>query len=535
MTDRLTTRAAMDKRNMLDQISFNRYSFHPLTVLYLVLVVGFFPILSLKADSTGTLPQCPAPMGVYLGNINLANTGVFTNPTHPHLPPSWIAVSIGSWVSENLGGPEECASQNWHGADGEQHDMPKATNSHAEPSEISASNFSTNVTFYVESADQPGPFDVNFWDCFPPANFGDLDCLSGGITYANMAFRKANGAGVFTGPWTFITSSNNPGFLFTRLTDCPSPLSQLTHPARGAPCTYQLDFAVSPDGVPIMQAPHQVVIFTTAGSNPQTVNGFTSNDYTSHVTFPLLLTPGSSSSIEADANDFNVTSGEEVILSFHLNGNIDPSNLPVLVVESAAPGTSHFSGIGEVPTDINGDATFPVTPTVDTQYRARLNGSAGGEIVVSNSILIEVEPAGDPAPGADLELKMIQCHKVLVPDDINIYSMRIKNSGPMVSTETMISDLLPDNSSFVGSTPAGICSEAGGLVTCDLGTLDLDVATVVDLDVTVESGANTPFINAASVAASLGDPVTTNNDVEVTARIVDDLIFASDMEQCRFE
>lgn len=351
------------------------------------------PLKTLHADTTGLLPHCPAPMGMSVGSYNLAITGVFTNPSQYHLPPSWIAVSIGSFISDNFGGPEECASQNWFGTDSQQYDMPKATNSYAEPSEISASSFSKYVTFHVESYDQPGPFDVNFWECFPPANFGDLDCMSDGPSVSNMAYRKANGAGVFTGPWTFITSGNNPGFLLTRLTDCPSPLQELTHPSQGAPCTYRLDFALSPEGVPIMQAPHQVVMFTTAGSHPQTGSGgFTSNDYTSYVTIPLLLTTGSSSSIEADASDFTIISGEETLLSFHLNGNIDPDSLPVLIIESAAPGSSTFSALGEVPTDTNGDVTYPVSPTTDTQYRARLKGTGAGELVVSNNLLIQVEP-----------------------------------------------------------------------------------------------------------------------------------------------
>ncbi|MCB0354647.1 MAG: hypothetical protein KDD64_14020, partial [Bdellovibrionales bacterium] len=237
---------------------------------------------------------------------------------------------------------------------------------------------------------------VTFWECFPPANFSDLDCLSEGPSVSNVAFRKANGAGVFTGPWTFATSGNNPGFLLTRLTDCPSPLQQLTHPSQGAPCTYRLDFALSQEGIPIMQAPHQVVVFTHAGSSPHTGSGgLTSNDFGSYLTIPLLLTTGSSSSIEADASNFEIADGEEVILSFHVNGNIDPNSLPELIVESASPESSNYTSLGEITTDDDGDATFPVSPSIDTQFRARLGGTAAGETVVSNSVLIKVIPSGD--------------------------------------------------------------------------------------------------------------------------------------------
>lgn len=91
------------------------------------------------------------------------------------------------------------------------------------------------------------------------------------------------------------------------------------------------------------------------------------------------------------------------------------------------------------------------------------------------------------------------------------YTLTVTNNGPDAATSVTLTQNLPGGVVFVSAVPSqGSCSEAGGVVTCDLG----NIASGGTAQVTVTVTANTAGIvnSTANVAASTADPANGNNN-----------------------
>jgi hypothetical protein len=78
---------------------------------------------------------------------------------------------------------------------------------------------------------------------------------------------------------------------------------------------------------------------------------------------------------------------------------------------------------------------------------------------------------------------------------------------------------------FVSSLPgAPTCSEASGVVTCDLGTAPPGSWTAVKIDAQVPSGTTGVLTNTAEVTLVEEDPVPANNSEVETTGVVDDIV-----------
>lgn len=106
-----------------------------------------------------------------------------------------------------------------------------------------------------------------------------------------------------------------------------------------------------------------------------------------------------------------------------------------------------------------------------------------------------------------------------VPDGNNLtYTLTVTNNGPASATNVTVIDPLPTAVTFVSVTSStGTCSEAGGSVTCQLGTM----ANAATATVTILTVAGTPgiFSNTATVAADQTDSVPANNSSTQTETI----------------
>jgi uncharacterized repeat protein (TIGR01451 family) len=93
------------------------------------------------------------------------------------------------------------------------------------------------------------------------------------------------------------------------------------------------------------------------------------------------------------------------------------------------------------------------------------------------------------------------------------YTLTVTNNGPASATTVQVMDTLPSSLTYLSSTVTpstqGTCSEAGGSVTCQLGTMaNLATATISILTIPEQSGM---ISNTATVTADQTDPNPSNN------------------------
>ncbi len=90
------------------------------------------------------------------------------------------------------------------------------------------------------------------------------------------------------------------------------------------------------------------------------------------------------------------------------------------------------------------------------------------------------------------------------------YSLAVTNAGPASATNVTVTDTLPSVVTYLSSTTTqGSCSEAGGTVTCLLGTMaNASTATITILTMPGQPGV---VSNTATVTADQTDPTPNNN------------------------
>jgi uncharacterized repeat protein (TIGR01451 family) len=138
--------------------------------------------------------------------------------------------------------------------------------------------------------------------------------------------------------------------------------------------------------------------------------------------------------------------------------------------------------------------------------------------LTSNSATAMVVVAN--ANSADMAIVKTATPSPTVSDgDTLTYTLVVTNNGPATATTVTVTDPLPSNVTFL--TPIistqGTCSQAGGTVTCLLGSMaNGATATVTILTL---AGAPGTASNTATVGADQTDPILTNNSSTQTETI----------------
>jgi uncharacterized repeat protein (TIGR01451 family) len=130
----------------------------------------------------------------------------------------------------------------------------------------------------------------------------------------------------------------------------------------------------------------------------------------------------------------------------------------------------------------------------------------------SEDTTVEVAPTGE----ADLSLTKSDGRDPVRVGKRLTYKLLVKNLGPDIATGVTLTDELPARVTFLSARPRqGTCTHAGGIVTCDLGSLANDERTAVVIRVRPKAPGT--LTNTADVSANEADPNAPNNhDTETT-------------------
>ena len=150
------------------------------------------------------------------------------------------------------------------------------------------------------------------------------------------------------------------------------------------------------------------------------------------------------------------------------------------------------------------------------------------------TVFSDVETAGQSASATnplerinDLVLTKVDTVDPILAGQPLGYTLGVTNNGIDISTNTMVTDTLPANVTFVSATPGqGSCSESGGVVTCLLGDIAIGGSTGVAIVVTpTGAAAGTTITNNAIASADPTELVPADN----TASEDTDVLAAADL------
>ena len=310
----------------------------------------------ISTPMTGLLPACPAELKDFVSHD------------------VWVEDDISSNFSTHseAGLDQNCAWQNMQDRTNTSL-WPRAVNARAVPDTVPINDDPTTISFVVDGLAAPGPFNTAIADCMPLSTRPG-GCSSDPNPAIYVAYRKANGAGQFVGRWTqVIEPSDNPYFDLTRdQNGCDDNYANWTpnYPHTGLPCEFELNFATSAGGAPVLTTAMQVIVavdwlYGTTSNQSGTNVGYS---YSYEAVVPMLFTPGSSTSLSLDSLPGTVPYGTALSLRSTAVG--PPPGSQVNFYRRGSNGTSAF--VGQALTDAGGVATLPTTATGNAEYWSRL-------------------------------------------------------------------------------------------------------------------------------------------------------------------
>jgi uncharacterized repeat protein (TIGR01451 family) len=117
---------------------------------------------------------------------------------------------------------------------------------------------------------------------------------------------------------------------------------------------------------------------------------------------------------------------------------------------------------------------------------------------------------------ANLRITKIDALDPVTVGDSITYTITVDNNGPDSAENVVLTDNLPSSVFYVSATPSqGICSQVGGVVTCNLG--DVPNGASINVEIVVTTTTAGLLTNNTSVTADTADPGPGNNsDSETT-------------------
>ena len=184
--------------------------------------------------------------------------------------------------------------------------------------------------------------------------------------------------------------------------------------------------------------------------------------------------PAEGPAVFAGALFFDANDGASGVELWKSDGTPDGT----VIVEDIRPGAGHSS------------------PSHLTVFKNRLFFSAGDGIHGTELWSL----AGD----IDLAITKVDLSEITEAGQKIDYGLVVTNQGPVDATGVVVTDTTPAGVAFVSASwPSGTCSESGGAVVCNIGSLVAGDSVFVAVIVRVDAdAAGTTVVNKASVSAT---------------------------------
>jgi uncharacterized repeat protein (TIGR01451 family) len=342
-------------------------------------------------------------------------------------------------------------------------------------------------------------------------------------TPANTNFQSI----VVAGGWSCTT----PAVGSTGTINCTNP----SFAAGSAGFTVVLGVAAA---TPAGTAINNTVVVSSATSDPNAANNTAiATDVVATATQADLITTNT-------ALPASVAAGSNITYTQSVTNNGPAAATAVSFTQSTPPNTNFQSvtapgwtcvnpAVGAAGTITCTIATLAVNTTANFTVVLQVNaGTASGtniaETATATASNIVPNLTGNSATAmvvvanansADMAIVKTAAPSPTVADgDTLAYTLTVTNSGPATATNVVVTDPLPTDVTYISvNTTAGTCSEAGGTVTCLLGTMaNAGNATVTILTLAAAPGT---AINTATVSADQTDPNPINNTSTQTETI----------------
>ena len=355
------------------------------------------------------------------------------------------------------------------------------------PSAAATVNFTeaipTNTTFV--SLASPGS-----WSCSTPAvgATGTVTCsiatLAAGSAASFTLVTKVN-AGTATG--TVITDTDMGS---SSITD-PNPSNNSATANVTVAQANQADMAVT-----MSQNPNPVL----AGANITYTAVVTNNGPATATTVTAVDTIPANTTFSSDI----VPSGWTCVVNATTVSCSNPS--------MAANATSTFTFVFTVTAGTAPGTVITNSVTV---------GSAVSDPTSSNNTATTTDTVTSPSQ-ADLSISKSGAPEPVNQGDTLTYTLTVANNGPASADNVVVTDPLPAAVTYQSSSATqGTCSQGGGTVTCNIGTMSNGQIVTITISVTATTfSASSYAVNTATVSSTTSDPNSSNNSSTFNSTII---------------
>lgn len=256
----------------------------------------------------------------------------------------------------------------------------------------------------------------------------------------------------------------------------------------------------------------------TPGNNSSTANvAITGVDLALTKTLTSSATPsvGDTVTYQLKVRNNGPSNGTAIVLKDML-----PSNLGSPSVQG---GNCSISGgevtcnVGDLPAGAEYTATVSgrATNTDDIINRAAVAGAEPDPDTTNNQATVTT-PVTAPATSADVSIVKTSSAAQVGPGGSLTYTLTTKNAGPDAANAVTVTDTLPAGVTFASASNG--CSESGGTVTCNVGTLAAGATDTRTITVTVTASSGS-LVNTANATSTTTDPNPANNTSTVTTGV----------------